>query len=318
MNRVAVIGCGTVGRGWALCFARAGFRVSLYDLKQEAALQSRSVIAAQLGDLAKRAYIADATEILDRVEVASRLGDALHQAFYAQESITEDAAAKLSIFEQMDREADEEAILASSTSAIMPSAFLRSVRGRQRCLIAHPFNPVHLIPLVEVVPSPWTDPGVIERTLTILRQLGRSPVVIRNEVPGFVGNRLQAAVVNEAMHLVSSGVISPEDLDRCMRDGLGRRWAFYGPFETMDLNAPAGFADYARKFGISYQELGASLGVGSAWDHAAVAQVESWRRAHVSIEALPAAQARRDELLIKLNELLEGIADGAQSGSDQR
>lgn len=304
-TRVAVVGCGTIGRSWAVCFATAGNEVVLYDAATGVAERARALIGEMLVDLERQAAITNARDVLSRLTVAATLAEAAAGTSHIQESIVEERDAKQTIFQALDAVAPKGATLASSSSAIMPSDFLEDIQGRDRCLVAHPFNPPHLIPLVEIVPSRWTHPSVVESCVTLMQAIGQSPIVIQKEVPGFVGNRLQAAVVNEAMNLVGRGIVSPRDLDLCMTAGLGRRWAFAGPFATMDLNAPSGFADYAAKFGDSYQHLGRDLGVAEAWLSHAREAVEQWRRSEVPVEEVAAAQARRDHLLFGLNRWLE-------------
>ena len=129
---------------------------------------------------------------------------------------------------------------------------------------------------------------------------GQVPVTLKREIEGFVMNRLQAGVVNEAVSLVAAGVISPDDLDAVMKHSLGLRWSFMGPFETMDLNAPAGFLDYATRYSETYRRLGADLGVARAWDDAACREAEAARRARVPAADLAARQAWRDRRLMAL------------------
>src|SRR5208337_5152170 len=127
---------------------------------------------------------------------------------------------KRRVFAELDRMAEPEAVLASSTSAILPSLFTEALKGRARCLVAHPINPPYLIPAVEVVPSPWTDRSAVERTAALLRSAGHAPIVMKREIDGFVMNRLQGALLEEAFRLVADGCASIEDVDVGIRDGL--------------------------------------------------------------------------------------------------
>ena len=139
-------------------------------------------------------------------------------------------------------------MLASSTSAILPSAFTEALKGRARCLVVHPINPPYLIPAAEVVPAPWTDAAVVERAAAFLRAAGHAPIVMKREIDGFVMNRMQGALLEEAFRLVAEGYASVEDVDIGIREGLALRWSFMGPFETIDLNAPGGVRDYAERY----------------------------------------------------------------------
>ncbi|MCC5868837.1 MAG: 3-hydroxyacyl-CoA dehydrogenase, partial [Gammaproteobacteria bacterium] len=174
----------------------------------------------------------------------------------------------------------------------------------------HPFHPAYLMPLVELVPSEWTSETVIERARAFHSSLGQVPVVVRKEVDGYVGNRLQAAVVNEAMFLVGQGVISPADLDATLRWGLGLRWALMGPFETMDLNADNGIGEYMTKFGHVYQAMGAALGVQETWTRDAIAKVAESRRAEVPTQDLPARRRWRDRMLFATRALMNNQQSG--------
>ncbi len=140
----------------------------------------------------------------------------------------------------------EDALLVSSTSAIVASRFTEKLPGRARCLVGHPVNPPHLVPLVELCGAPWTSPEAIDRARAIYREIGQVPVTINREINGFVLNRLQGALLAEAFRLVGEGYISAEDLDHTVKDGLGLRWSFLGPFETIELNAPGGIPGLLR------------------------------------------------------------------------
>jgi 3-hydroxyacyl-CoA dehydrogenase len=308
-GKVAIVGSGTIGRSWAICFARGGYQVALYDRSRAESEQAVLAIERSLLELQSAGAPLNATTIMRSIGVASTLAEALTGASYAQESVTENQAVKAALFREMDQLAPAQAILASSSSAIMPSLFLGELAGRHRCLVIHPFNPPHLIPLVEIVPSQWTTTTTVAKCSELMTAIGQSPIVLSREVEGFVGNRLQAAVVNEAMNLVHLGVIDPKGLDLCMTHGLARRWAFIGPFATMDLNAPLGFADYARKFRASYQQLGRTLGVGEPWHDEAAERVAEWRRCELPVEAIADAQARRDLQLLHLAGWLQAQTD---------
>ena len=184
------------------------------------------------------------------------------------------------VFAQMDATAAPECILASSTSTIPALAIGAHLPGRHRCLVAHPINPPHIVPLVEISPAPWTAPGVVRRTLALHEQIGQVPILVREEVSGFVVNRLQAALLMEAWRLVQEDCCTVEDLDKCLKDGLGLRWAFMGPFETIDLNAPGGLADYARRYGPVFHEA-LSGTRHEPWDDALIAKVDGQRRAQL-------------------------------------
>ena len=170
------------------------------------------------------------------------------------------------MFAALDRHAPAAAVLASSTSAIPASRFTEALAGRARCLVAHPVNPPHLVPVVELCGAPWTAPATIERALAVFTEIGQVPIVVRRELDGFILNRLQGALLSEAMRLVGEGYVSPEDLDKTVRDGLGLRWSFMGPLATIELNAPGGVADYCARYGGFYRRLAAEPPAPRVWD----------------------------------------------------
>ena len=162
---------------------------------------------------------------------------------------------RLNFTRALDRIAPPGTVLASSTSGLPASAFTEGLEHRARCLVVHPINPPHLIPLVEIVPAPWTDAKVVERATALMREVGQSPIQLRREVNGFVVNRLQSAMLSEAFKLVEDGIVSVDEVDRAVSDGLGLRWSFMGPFQTIDLNAKTGVAEYCRNLGPMYYGL---------------------------------------------------------------
>jgi len=298
-KRIAIVGSGLIGRSWAIVFARAGRDVALYDRDPGQVDAALGIVDGSLRDLEAQGLIGSAAETRGRMRPAASLAQALDGAAYVQESVPEDRALKHRVFAEMDRLAAPETILASSCSAIPGSQFL-DLPGRARCLIAHPVSPPYLVPLVELVPTPWTAPGTVEATLSLMEEVGQTPIVVHKEINGFVLNRLQAAVINEAMHLIDDGVVAPDDLDKTMRDGLGLRWAFMGPFETMDLNSDRGFEGYTGQYGASYQTMGAGLQVARPWSGEALARINQDRRARVPAERIAERQAWRDRRLMAL------------------
>jgi len=300
METVAVIGAGLVGRAWAMVFARGGHPVMLYDANEAALAPALDAIEAGLADLHAHGLIAEPpTAVRRRVTAATSLADALREAGYVQENVFESLEVKKEIFAAMDPLAPPNAILASSTSGIPASVFTANLEGRHRCLVAHPINPPSLIPLVEVVPAPWTAPEVVARTISLLEGVGQVPIVVRREVPGFIVNRLQGALLNEAFRLVEDGYVSGADLDKAVKDGLGLRWSFMGPFETIDLNAPGGLADYCARYGPLYHQI-AKEATPRVWSEALIGKVARERLEVLPASERPARQAWRDRLLTAL------------------
>lgn len=254
--RVAIVGAGLIGRAWAIVFARAGHPVTLHDRDGAAIEAGLHAIDTALADLGAQGLLVDPPrEVRARITASPALAPAVRDAAYVQESVRETVEAKREVFAQLDRCAPPECILASSTSYIPASAFTAGLAGRARCLVAHPVNPPHVVPVVELCPAPWTDPAVLERARRLHESVRQVPVIVRREIPGFILNRLQAALVCEALRLFEDGYASAEDIDKTVRDGLGLRWSFMGPFETIDLNAPGGVVDYAARYARTMVEM---------------------------------------------------------------
>ncbi len=298
---VGVVGAGTLGVGWALVHARAGARVKLHDSDPARLSVARDEIAARLEDLTAFGLLDEPpAKVAARVVTVAGLEECVHDVALVHENVPEDLRLKRRLFEQLDAAAPPDAVLASSTSAIVTSDIARDLSGRARCLVAHPANPPYLLPIVELVPAPFTDPGVVRTARGILAAAGMSPVLIRKELEGFVFNRLQGAVLREAYRLVKEGVVTVEEADRVMREGLGRRWAVTGPFETSDLNVRGGIEVHARRLGPAYARMGAAHGEVDAWTPELVRMVTAQRRAELPLEDWEARVRWRDRALMAL------------------
>ena len=298
---VAVVGTGLVGSGWAIVFARAGHEVRLHDSDPGAAERARGEIAARLDDLRDAGLLDDPpAAVLARVRVAASLAETTDGAAYVQESVFERIDAKRAAMSALDAVLGPDTLVGSSSSGIPASRFTEHVACRARCLVAHPVNPPYLAPVVELVPAPWTDPQALSAVRTLMAQIGQVPVTLTREADGFVLNRLQGVLLMEAWRLADSGLASAADIDRTVSEGLGLRWAFMGPFETIDLNAPGGIADYARRLGGLYRDIAASTAEHHAWDDALIARVEAARRETLPAGALAARRSWRDRRLMAL------------------
>lgn len=300
METIGIVGAGLIGRAWAIVFARAGFAVKIWDVVPAATGAARGFIAERLPELRAAGLLADEPDaVLARIMPVATLAEAVTGVAHVQENGPERMADKAALFAEMDRLAAPETVLASSTSGIPASAFTEGLPGRARTLVAHPVNPPYLIPVVELCPAPWTDAAVVARTRALMERAGQVPATVNREVTGFVLNRLQVALVSEAMRLVADGVISAEDVDATVKHGLGLRWSFMGPLETIDLNAPGGLADYLARYGGLYgkvQEETQPL----ALTPELVAGLDAARRAVLPLEGQAARQEWRDRRLMGL------------------
>jgi L-gulonate 3-dehydrogenase len=298
---VAVMGAGSIGAAFAIVFATAGRQVRLQDPDAERRAAVLVSLRQRLQDLESFELIHEPVEaILARISVVAEVDQALEGAHYVQECAPEKLKLKRDLFARLDKEAEPDAILASSSSAIPMSKVAADLEGRHRCLVVHPGNPPYLIKVAEVVPAAFTDAETVQRTCTFLAECDLRPVVVQREVEGFVFNRLQGALLREAYCLVRDGVASVEDIDRIVRDGLGLRWSLIGPFETVDLNTRGGIASHADKMGPAYERMGAERGQHDPWTPEMVEQVTAERRKALPLDQWEERVAWRDRMLMQL------------------
>ena len=299
--KIAIVGAGLIGRAWAISFARSGAAVRMWDARREIAEDSMSFIAGVLPQLQQHGLLNDAPEqVLSRITLSDTAADALQGASYVQENTPEVLATKIEVFRELDARAPDDAVLASSTSALLPSRFTETLKGRHRCLVAHPINPPYLIPAVEVVPAPWTSSDTIERARSLLVAAGHSPLVMKKELDGFIMNRMQGALLEEAFRLVADGYATIEDVDKGIRDGLALRWSFMGPFETIDLNAPGGIRDYAQRYQSIYSNIFPQMQRRVDWSGPVMDDIEKERRKLLPADRLKDRHVWRDKRLMAL------------------
>ncbi|GGW42164.1 3-hydroxyacyl-CoA dehydrogenase NAD-binding domain-containing protein [Streptomyces caelestis] len=263
----AVIGAGTIGLSWTALFAAHGLTVRVSDPRPDLAEAVDEALARSAPHLAARGL--DVTDLAGRVHIAAGVTDAVRDADVVQENGPERIEFKQDLFATLAREAPGHALLLSSSSAIPSTEFTKELAddAAARVLIGHPFNPPHLVPLVEVVPGERTGEEAVKAAVDFYTSVGRTPVVERKEIPGFVGNRLQNALSREAVYLVEQGVVTPEELDTVMTNSLGLRWATVGPFLGSHLGGgPGGYRHMAEHIGASMKRMWADLGTPSQND----------------------------------------------------
>ncbi|MFM0649337.1 3-hydroxyacyl-CoA dehydrogenase [Paraburkholderia bryophila] len=301
-RRAGIVGGGSIGIAFAVVFARAGWQVRLYDPAAERRELAAAEIMQRLDELTRFGLLDEAaSEIAARVAIVTTLEAAAADADLVQECAPEREAIKRDLFAQLDRAAPAHAILASASSFLAASRFVdETLPGRGRCLVAHPGNPPYLIPVVEIVPAPFTDADAVTRAMKLFTEAGLKPIRVAREVEGFVFNRLQGALLREAYCLVRDGVASVDDVDTVVREGLGLRWSVIGPFETVDLNTRGGIASHAQKMGPSYARMGAERGQHDPWTSELVAAVDTARRSALPLDQWEARVAWRDRALMSL------------------
>lgn len=291
MPTVGILGVGLIGRAWANVFARADWDVVLWDADREALAKAPELIAESLEDLARHGLVDAPAEKATRLRVGTSIASVVENASLVQESGPERLDVKTELYAELDRLAAPETILASSSSAIVVSRFTEALEGRGRCLIAHPVNPPHLVPIVELCGAPWTTPETIARAREIYDSVGQTTMEVKKEIDGFILNRMQAVLLAEAFRLISEGYATAEDLDKTIKDGLGRRWAFMGPIETIELNAPGGIMDYCERYGETLLNLSSEPVTAELWSKETCQKVaDSWGEtptaAHVAEKSL--------------------------------
>ena len=248
IERIACVGAGLVGQGWAALFALNGYPVVLEDLTEEKLDEAVARVEAHMRFLCEVGLGEDVDAALGRIETTMSLADAVADADYVQESVFESYDVKKAVYAKMDEAAPGEAILASSTSGLLMTEIQKAVgRHPERCIVAHPWNPTHLVPLVELSPGEQTSEETTQRTYALMESIGKVPVVLKKEVPGFIANRLSVALWREALNLVDKGVASVEDVDRAVRAGPGIRWAIMGPYLTYHLGGGSGGIEYLMR-----------------------------------------------------------------------
>ena len=241
LNRVAVLGPGRIGRQIALTFALGGSAVALVDLKDRTAGEAAAVFADARREIARDLRLMAEEGVISAGEIPPTLArlenrrglDGLESCSFIQEALPELVDLKREALARVSVRVAPEAIIASTSSTISPGHLVDAIEGGDRFLVVHWLNPAHIIPLVEVVPGRGTDAGVVQRTLALLEKLGKTPVRCADS-PGFIGPRMQALLMNEAVRLVEEGVATPEDVDRAFKAGMGFRYATVGIFEFID------------------------------------------------------------------------------------
>ena len=255
--QIAVIGAGLMGHGIAQEFASAGYQVHLHDVTDEQLQMARTQIERNLNVLGKNAIIETESihSTLERIQTDTALEAVAEDADFVVEAVIENLALKQQVFEKLDAICPPHAILASNTTALMPSQIGENTKRKDKILNTHYFNPPYLIPLVELIRSPETSDETVEVVSELLTAIGKTPAIIEKEVPGFVGPRLQAALIREAFAIVEQGIASAETVDLVVRNSFGRRLSVAGPFEVFEL---AGWDLVLAAFEDLYKDLNSS------------------------------------------------------------
>lgn len=257
--QVAVAGAGLIGLSWAALFLANGLHVRVFDPRKDLEQAVRDALANSVLALNQLGYNTEGFE--KRLRIESDLEAATHDADLVQESCPEQIDFKREFFAKMEQWVKPNALMLSSTSSLRATEIARDMKNPERMMVGHPFNPPHVMPLVEIVPGKDTNPEAVQEAVAFYRALGKAPVVLHREINGFVGNRLQAAVLRESMFLVQQGVVSVEELDTLVTNSLGLRWAAVGPFKGIHLGGgPGGIAHFLTHLGPMFEGLFGELG----------------------------------------------------------
>lgn len=292
VQKLAIVGAGMIGASWAALGSAHGVAVSAYDPNPEAEARFLSHVERARTQLAELGLTGDGA-----VSFSTDLAAALDGAGFVQENGPENEAVKRRLLAEIDALLPPDAIIASSTSALVRSAIVADCATPERIVVAHPFNPPHLVPLVEIVGA---DAEVVARAAEFYRSLGRRPVVLNREMPGHIANRLASALYREAVHLVEQGVASVADIDAALCNGPGLRWALMGPHMTYHLGGgEGGIAGYLAHLGPSQVRRWQSLGNPSL-DAEVQAKIVAGVAEETGGRSIAELEARRDEGLLAL------------------
>ncbi len=242
IEKIACVGSGLIGHSWATLFAMKGYSVTIQDVSKELLKEAIRRIESNLKLLAEEQVISESSikEALGRISATTGVADSVGDADYVQESVTERYEIKKPIFTEMDRHAPEDTPLVSSSSGLIMTEIQKVTERPERCVIAHPFNPPHIVPLVEIVPGKETSRETIKIVRAFMEKIGKTPVILKKEVPGYLANRLSSALWREAVDLLDREVASAEDIDKAISSGPGIRWAIMGPYLTYHLGGGSG------------------------------------------------------------------------------
>jgi ketoreductase RED1 len=254
-----VAGAGLIGISWACLFLANGLRVRVTDPRPDLEKAVRDGVNSALPALQQLGYSTEGMQ--ERLQLEPDVQAAATGADLVQESGPEQIEFKREFFARLERWVKPSALMFSSTSSLRATEISRNMRAPARMMVGHPFNPPHVMPLVEIVPGEKTSPAAVQSAVAFYRALGKAPVVLHKEINGFVGNRLQAAVLRESIYLVQQGVVSVEELDTLVTNSLGLRWATVGPFKGIHLGGgPGGITHFLQHLGGMFEGLFGELG----------------------------------------------------------
>jgi len=247
-RKVGVIGTGVIGNGWIARFLAKGYNVVAFDPAEGAEMRTRTLLKRIWPTLEDLGVSKDAS--IDKLQFVNTIKEAAEEAEYVQENVPEREALKKQVLEEIDKHLKPTGIIGSSTSGITATTLQEGLRHPERLIVAHPFNPVYILPLVEVVGGQRTDKAVIDKAKALFEAMDMKPLVIHQEIEGHVADRLMEALWREALHIVNDGIATTDEVDRAITYGAGLRWALMGPFMTFHMaGGDAGMRHMLEQFG---------------------------------------------------------------------
>ncbi|MGP4081553.1 L-carnitine dehydrogenase [Pseudalkalibacillus sp. R45] len=303
MQNIAVIGTGVIGNGWIARFLAQGYDVVAFDPAEGAENRTSQAVSHAWRSLEEKGLVEGASQ--DRLHFMPTIKEAVAHADYIQENVPEREELKKTVLETIDQHAKPEAIIASSTSGIIPSRLQAGLQHPERFIVAHPFNPVFLLPLVEVVGGKATDDSVIQKACIFFERVSMKPLVIHKEIDGHVADRLMEALWREALHLVNDGVATTEEVDTAIIYGAGLRWAQMGPFLTFHLaGGEQGMRHMLEQFGPALKLPWTKLEAPELTEELKERVIEGCER-YAGEESVADLERKRNEFLVKLLDLVD-------------
>ena len=299
-RRIGLVGTGSVGSGWAAIYLARGFEVVACDPAPDAEDRLRAFVA-NTWDALQRIGFATADRVPDgNISFAPDAGAVAASSDFVQENAPEDLALKQKVYAEIEEAAPATLVIGSSTGGIPPSPLQAKMRHPERLIVCHPFNPPHLVPLVEIIGGEKTAPEVVDWALRFFAALGKKPIRVDKEVTAFLTNRLQFALLREAIHCVAEGIASPQAIEDAMRYGLGPRWAVMGPLTTLTLAGGEGGMPHVLKMASELQKWMDACGTPQVTSPEVQARLIAAAEAITAGRSLPDIIAWRNERLVDL------------------